>query len=215
MALRAGLAFLASLALLGCGNSEDASSGPSTAPPPEEREALVLELPSVGSAPSSPPPLGTAVSFVPCAEADAHVGGALEGSSVLVTSGLERVCYIEAAPDGDPRRHAGALIIPGGYDAESASIIDVARDGITVLVSSRPAAGSLAGTDPTAPGGGYAEFSVAEATAGRVVRLREDSIQAMYVATAEDGEVVKVDITSNRSAEELIEMARAVFEASG
>ena len=129
----------------------------------------------------------------------------------LEEPGTERLCYIELIAE-DERHYAGALVVPVGYDLKAATILDVNAVGGTAMgVSTGTLAVDLSGTDPRAPGGGFAEFRLDATTVGRVIRVRVDRTHAIYFHEDADGGIVETSVTSNRSPADVVAMARAVF----
>ena len=211
MLRRAALTLVVAAGLFGCGGNGSNVTTRSDEAPRSVGPLEDLQPPSVGLRDAHAVPLGEAVSFVSCDEADAYVSGALRGSVALEEPGTERLCYIEHI-DEDKRHYAGALVVPVGYDIKAATILDVnAAGGTAMAVSTGTSAVDLSGTDPRAPGGGFAEFRLDATTVGRVVRIRVDRTHAIYFHDDADGGSVETSVTSNRSPADVVAMAQAVF----
>lgn len=123
------------------------------------------------------------------------------------------MCYIEVLGN-DPVRHAGAIIIERGTDVGSRTILELLNDGATVVTASagmEAIDGAYAGSDPTAAGGGYAEFTFTDRSVGRVIRLDPELTQAMFSVSA-GLTPVQVRVSAERSPDEVVSMARRAFD---
>jgi hypothetical protein len=215
LAARVGiLASIGTVATLGVGSLLANDRPTITSRAPSEADIYAsLQPPSVGPAEVNGQPLRDAVTFVDCREADEHVNGLLGGSATLVQPGDQRLCYVELLDE--PIRYAGAIIIDRAWNLGDHTISDaIDAGGVFVTVSvGQVERASMLGTDPSAPGGGYAQFDLDDSTTGRVVRVGTNRSQAMFSVETAAGPA-RVEITSREEPGDVVQMARTAYGAS-
>lgn len=203
------------MAILGACGEETIAAGPSTSPPEAVGEYSSLEAPKINGPVVEAPLLRDSLIFTDCGEADRHVKGFLNASAQLATEGQQRLCYVEELDVNPGITYAGAIIIDRSWEIGDHTLFDVFDDGgvLVSIVAGAPQPESLRGSDPDAPGGGYADFALKDGTIGRVVRVAEDRTQAILEWTSADGPI-RVEVTSGGSPDEVVALTRAALDGS-
>jgi len=185
---------------------------------------LAPPRPQFAAAELPDPSLGDDFFFVDCAKAQSYLQSPL--LFLPTQAGLEGRCFIDATfttggdkalPAKDEYREAGVLYLAPDVDVSKATLRSVLdAGGILVAGTVQPPEGPRAEVpttaDPNAPGGGIAPVRVGDAR-GFVRRVNADRVFVLWPgADSLDGRALDWTCSSNRSPDQVFELANSLSE---